>query len=133
MTAHNLSPAREAELTTKIGEAITYYESAFNKRLSPSEVHRLLDEVLDRDKQRVFLSRVGPISEADVLWYKENVVDLWYKENVVDAEVEDEQDKKPSVGKSGKGKKGKSGGKAVEEGEPGDAGAEGSESEIFDE
>ena len=71
--AHLLSEARQKELASKIAEATEYYGRAFNVDLSPKEIHQILLKVIERDKERLFLSKIGTISEADILWYADLV------------------------------------------------------------
>lgn len=64
-----LSPAREAELVRKIEEASAYYEKTFSVKLSPQDVFDILQKVVERDKERLFINKIGNVSEADILWY----------------------------------------------------------------
>lgn len=70
---HMLSPERKKELEDGIAAALTYYESAFEKKLSDVQVLGILKTVIDEDKKRLFLKKIGAISEADVLYLAEKL------------------------------------------------------------
>lgn len=88
---YRLSEAREIELSKKIADGIEYYGRTFGKTLSPEDVVGIMLKVVERDKERLFINKISPISEADMLWYAE--------QNEV--QVYDEQGEEGSGGDAG--------------------------------
>lgn len=69
-----LSEAREKELLSKIRDASEYYNKAFRSELSALDVYEIIKEEIEANKRRVFLKRIGSVSEADALWLEQRLV-----------------------------------------------------------
>lgn len=65
-----LSGAREIELRSKLKAAHSYYAHTFGHKLTFNEIYDMLNTLVQRDKERLFLKQVGTVSEADLKWYE---------------------------------------------------------------
>lgn len=71
-----LDAPREAELRKKLQAAVEYHKRAFGVDLSVADIYAIMKGAIERDKERLFLKNIGNISEADVLWFKANILEV---------------------------------------------------------
>lgn len=87
-----LSPDRDKELRTKLKEASDYYELAFGVRLSAEDIHGILSQHIEAEKRRVFLKKVGNVSEADILWFAQEFLNGEAEESSVETAGSGDED-----------------------------------------